>query len=164
MNNVWITSIVWKWIFLSFQKALKRHHTIFCNIAPNGKTTCGLSKCAQLDFSWYFSYDTSGKSSGKNGEKENRHRHPNGNKHRHQAAQYLQPKQWKSKNPPVQSIFFRAAPHFLKIFNQKKYYMSTSMVKIMTHQFSNQWLQDPKIRIIVSNFFFQDEIKWFSSL
>lgn len=119
MNNVWITSIVWKWIFLSFQKALKRHHTIFYNIAPNGKTTCGLNKCAQLDFSWYFSYDTSGKSSGKNGEKENRHRHPNGNKHRHQAAQYLQPKQWKSKNLPVQSIFFGEAPHFLKIFNQK---------------------------------------------
>lgn len=42
--------------------------------------------------------------------------------------------------------------------------MSTTMIKIISHQISNQSVQDPKIRIAVSNFFFQDEIKLVSLL
>lgn len=37
-------------------------------------------------------------------------------------------------------------------------------MKITSHQISKQLLQAPKIRIIVSNFFFPDEIKLSSSL
>lgn len=69
MNN--ISSL--KVNFLVFSKSPQETSYIFCNITPNGNMTCGLSRCAQLD----QAHDTSGKSSGKNGEKENGYRHPN---------------------------------------------------------------------------------------